>query len=236
MEWILTAPHRRKIPSLSPLHRQANGPLASVCSSPSRVLNCPTSNLMETREPPGKSRILFFVCILKSYFILILLIINFIDFYSMAMCIFHDHADESFVVVGTGKDMMLAPRASTSGFLYVYRFNNGGKGVELLHKTPIEDTPTALCSFQGRLLVGMGKTLRIYDLGKRKLLRKCENKVRVIVRFGVNETRGEMNDLSSFCRISPTSLCRCTPKETELWWLTSRNHSILSSTSTRTTS
>jgi len=30
--------------------------------------------------------------------------------------------------------------------------------------------------FQRRLLVGVGKFLRIYDLGKRKLLRKCENK------------------------------------------------------------
>ena len=36
----------------------------------------------------------------------------------------------------------------------------------------------ALCQFQGRLLVGMGKILRIYDIGKRKMLRKCENKVR----------------------------------------------------------
>lgn len=35
----------------------------------------------------------------------------------------------------------------------------------------------ALCQFQGRLLVGMGKILRIYDIGKRKMLRKCENKV-----------------------------------------------------------
>ena len=31
--------------------------------------------------------------------------------------------------------------------------------------------------FQGRLLVGVGKLLRIYDIGKKKMLRKCENKV-----------------------------------------------------------
>ena len=30
---------------------------------------------------------------------------------------------------------------------------------------------------QGRLLAGVGRLLRIYDLGKKKLLRKCENKV-----------------------------------------------------------
>ena len=30
--------------------------------------------------------------------------------------------------------------------------------------------------FHGRLLVGVGRLLRIYDVGKRKMLRKCENK------------------------------------------------------------
>ena len=34
--------------------------------------------------------------------------------------------------------------------------------------------------FQGRLLVGVGKLLRIYDIGKKKMLRKCENKVHII--------------------------------------------------------
>ena len=38
--------------------------------------------------------------------------------------------------------------------------------MELVHKTPIDDVPSALCAFQGRLLVGVGKLLRIYDLGK----------------------------------------------------------------------
>lgn len=33
-------------------------------------------------------------------------------------------------------------------------------------------------AFQGRLVAGVGKALRIYDLGKKKLLRKTENKVR----------------------------------------------------------
>ena len=30
--------------------------------------------------------------------------------------------------------------------------------------------------FQGMLLVVVGKLLRIYDIGKKKMLRKCENK------------------------------------------------------------
>lgn len=33
-----------------------------------------------------------------------------------------------------------------------------------------------MCGFQGRLVVSIGRLVRIYDLGKKKLLRKCENK------------------------------------------------------------
>ncbi len=38
--------------------------------------------------------------------------------------------------------------------------------------------PLALMAFQGRLVAGVGKALRIYDIGKKKMLRKVENKVR----------------------------------------------------------
>lgn len=33
-----------------------------------------------------------------------------------------------------------------------------------------------MCAFRGRLLVGLGPVLRLYDLGKKKLLRKSENR------------------------------------------------------------
>ncbi len=38
--------------------------------------------------------------------------------------------------------------------------------------------PLAVMGFQGRLVAGVGKALRIYDIGKKKMLRKVENKVR----------------------------------------------------------
>ena len=44
-------------------------------------------------------------------------------------------------------------------------------------QTPLDDVPVAMEPFQGRLLVGVGRLLRIYDIGKKKMLRKCENKV-----------------------------------------------------------
>ena len=44
-------------------------------------------------------------------------------------------------------------------------------------QTPLDDVPVAMEPFQGRLLVGVGKLLRVYDIGRKKMLRKCENKV-----------------------------------------------------------
>lgn len=45
-------------------------------------------------------------------------------------------------------------------------------------QTETNDVPLAVMAFQGRLVAGVGKALRIYDMGKKKLLRKVENKVR----------------------------------------------------------
>ena len=50
--------------------------------------------------------------------------------------------------------------------------------IDTFAQTETDDIPTALIGFQGRLVAGVGKALRIYDMGKKKLLRKAENKVR----------------------------------------------------------
>ncbi|PSR93069.1 Pre-mRNA-splicing factor like [Actinidia chinensis var. chinensis] len=52
-----------------------------------------------------------------------------------------------------------------------------GRSLELVHKTQVDGVPLALCQFQGRLLAGVGSVLRLYDLGRKRLLRKCENKL-----------------------------------------------------------
>lgn len=48
-------------------------------------------------------------------------------------------------------------------------------------QTQLDDVPISMIPFQGRLLVGVGKLLRIYDIGKKKMLRKCENKVQICI-------------------------------------------------------
>ena len=79
-----------------------------------------------------------------------------------------------------------------TGYLYTYRCLPSG--LQLAHRTPLDEpevgAPRALCAFaeEGRLLVGFGPAttpsgasvvaaprVRVYDLGKRRLLRKCDS-------------------------------------------------------------
>jgi splicing factor 3B subunit 3 len=93
---------------------------------------------------------------------------------SLAVVSFASQDDECFLVVGTGKDMVLNPRQSSGGYIYVYRFHEDGRDLDLIHKTNVTEPPTALAAFRGRLAAGIGKTLLLYDLGLKQLLRKAQ--------------------------------------------------------------
>ena len=45
--------------------------------------------------------------------------------------------------------------------------------------TEVDDVPLTLLAFQGCLVAGVNKALRVYDIGKKKLLRKVENKMQL---------------------------------------------------------
>jgi splicing factor 3B subunit 3 len=94
--------------------------------------------------------------------------------FSVCSCRFSQHSEELFIVVGVCTNLTLHPRKFTSCSLNVYRLINGQ--LTLIHETPVDDVPMCMIEFNGKLLVGVGKVLRLYDLGKVKLLRKCENK------------------------------------------------------------
>lgn len=87
---------------------------------------------------------------------------------------FHTRGGESLLAVGTVTGMTMHPLKQASSHVILYRVVNGDR-LQLLHRTTIDDGPVmALAHFQGRLLVGIGKMLRLYEMGKRQLLRKCE--------------------------------------------------------------
>lgn len=95
---------------------------------------------------------------------------------SLTTVAFHDRGGEVFICVGTATDLCLHPRKHSAAAIHVYRlFDNR---LVLLHKTEVEDVPKSLVELKGfgRLLAGMGRSLRMYDLGKKKLLKKCENR------------------------------------------------------------
>ena len=103
-------------------------------------------------------------------------------------------ADEVLLVVGSAKNFVLQPRDCDGGMIRCYRYKRGGgkssngetangksagnskaiTGLELVHETPCEGAPFALRNFEGKLLVGVDDVLRLYDFGKKKLLRKAE--------------------------------------------------------------
>lgn len=93
---------------------------------------------------------------------------------SVAAVPFSSQDDETFLVVGTAKDMSVSPPSSAGGFIHIYRFQEDGRELEFIHKTKVEEPPLALLAFQGRLLAGIGSVLRLYDLGMKQLLRKCQ--------------------------------------------------------------
>lgn len=116
---------------------------------------------------------------------------------SVAVVPFTGQNGESFLIVGTGKDMILNPRQFSEGYIHVYRFQQNGRELEFIYKTKVEEPPMALVAFQGRLAAGIGKALQIYDLGLKQLLRKVHAEVapQLIVSLNTQGNRIVVGDL-----------------------------------------
>ncbi|KAI9294366.1 hypothetical protein K502DRAFT_365900 [Neoconidiobolus thromboides FSU 785] len=96
--------------------------------------------------------------------------------FSICLVQFHNQYSDIMVAVGTAVESILSPRSCSAAYIRLYKFDETGTQLSLVHRTQVEDIPMALLQFQGRLLAGVGRLLRIYDLGKMKLLRKCQTK------------------------------------------------------------
>ncbi|KAL9189044.1 hypothetical protein ACHAXT_011534 [Thalassiosira profunda] len=118
---------------------------------------------------------------------------------------FHSRGGESLLAVGTVTGMTMHPLAFRESHVALYRVVNGER-LQLLHRTRVEDGPVlALVHFQGRLLVGVGATLRLYEMGKRQLLKKCELRglpgtVKTLQAAGDRAFAGDMLRSVSFIR------------------------------------
>ena len=54
-------------------------------------------------------------------------------------------------------------RKFSQGFIHTFIYDN--KTLKLKHSTPIDEIPYALAAWRGRLLVGAGCNLRVYEMG-----------------------------------------------------------------------
>lgn len=118
---------------------------------------------------------------------------------SIAIVRFSSSTDNSYhLVVGTGKDMTTLPRSFQCGYIHIYKIDDSGKKLRFIHKTKTPEPPLAISAFQGRVLVGIGKTLTMYDLGMKQCLRKAAAAVvpNLIVGIEAYASRIAVSDLS----------------------------------------
>lgn len=85
-----------------------------------------------------------------------------------------------YVHVGVASNFKLRTQESSESHIYTYALNSQATDMDLMHCTPLGEgqqaIPRAMCDFQDRLVVGLGRAVRVYDLGKKKLLLKCVSK------------------------------------------------------------
>ncbi len=123
---------------------------------------------------------------------------------------FHSRGAESLLAVGTVTGMIMHPLRHKESHIVLYRVVNGER-LQLLHRTKVDDGPIlSLVHFQGRLLVGVGCIVRLYEMGKRQLLKKCELRgfptmVKTLQAAGDRAFVGDMMQSIHFIRYDATS-------------------------------
>lgn len=88
--------------------------------------------------------------------------------------------DDEYLMVGATKDLEFSPSSNNGSLIYTFKIKRDqskAPGIELLHKTMVDSLPSSLCVFNEKLLVGMGGQLRLYEMGRKQLLRKSTSKV-----------------------------------------------------------
>ena len=95
---------------------------------------------------------------------------------SMSIINFDQYKDDTFLLVGTIKDYVMMPKSFSSCYVHTFFLDEGGKKLVLLHTTTMDGIPYSIASHKGKMLAGIGYMLRMYDIGKKQLLKKCEYK------------------------------------------------------------
>lgn len=93
---------------------------------------------------------------------------------SAAMVFFESHGDQAFLAVGTAKDLSFNPYTFSSASIQMYKISPSGRELEFFHETTVSDPPLAILAFKGKMVVGIGRQLCLYDCGMKSVLRKAQ--------------------------------------------------------------
>mmetsp|Transcript_10419 Transcript_10419/g.21430 ORF Transcript_10419/g.21430 Transcript_10419/m.21430 type:complete len:1222 (+) Transcript_10419:121-3786(+) len=88
---------------------------------------------------------------------------------------FASQLGEVLLAVGVSKALQFRPVKAEEHYVNIYRVTNNR--LSLMHSTKVGGVVLSMTQFQNKLLVGVGGMLRLYDVGKKQLLRKCEKSV-----------------------------------------------------------
>lgn len=93
---------------------------------------------------------------------------------SVATVTFDSRPDEMFLAIGIAKDLSFDPLSYKYGRIHLYKILENGRKLEFYHKTKLAAPPLAMLAFKGKLAVGIGADLCLFDCGLRSLLRKAQ--------------------------------------------------------------
>lgn len=93
-----------------------------------------------------------------------------------AICEFKEVNNASFLLVSVIENHVIEDNSFTGTFIEIYSLETDPKKIKKVHTTQMDYPAYSLCSFKERLIAGCGPYLRLYELGKKQLLKKNEYK------------------------------------------------------------
>ncbi|CUM65419.1 uncharacterized protein PRCAT00003057001 [Priceomyces carsonii] len=95
---------------------------------------------------------------------------------AMAISLVQFSSSESYLIIGMAKKYTVLSNSFEETYFYTFMVQKNNK-LQFKHKTDLDILPKVIIPFQGKVLVGMGNHLRLYDLGKKQLLRKSSSTI-----------------------------------------------------------
>lgn len=94
----------------------------------------------------------------------------------MQLMNFKEFEGDTFLIVSIVENHDLLSNSCSSSYVNIYGFDKENKKFEFINSTKLDAICHSMFSFKGRVLLGVGNYIRLYDLGKKQLLKKCEYK------------------------------------------------------------